>query len=382
MIYLDNAATTRLSDAARAAMEPFLAEEYGNPSGIYRLAAKSRAAVDRARGQCADLIGAEPREIFFTSGGTEADNWALVSAFESFSEKGKHIVVSKIEHHAVLRVCEYLASRGAEVTYVDADRDGRVDAEAVRRAIRPDTILISVMAANNETGTIQPTAEIGALAKERGILFHTDAVQACGHISLDVKRMNIDLLSASAHKLHGPKGVGFLYIRRGVRLKGFLRGGAQERGRRAGTENVAGIVGFGAAARERRLNMKDEAAEVARKRDLLIERLEAEIPGAYLIGSRTERLPNNVNICIPGTEGESLLIGLDLRGVAASSGAACSMGAVEPSHVLLALGLPYEDACSSVRLTLSGFTTEEEIQAAADALREVAAELRRQRQHG
>ena len=367
-IYLDNAATMRIYDSVLEEMLPFLKENYGNASAMYSLASLSRRAIDRARDRAARLVGAKASEIYFTSGGSEADNWALTAVFEAFSEKGCHIIVSKIEHHAVLRTCEYLEKRGARITYIDPDASGRVSPEAIEAAICPDTILVSVMTANNEVGTIQPIKEISQAAHRHGILFHTDAVQAYGHIPINTEEMGIDLMSASAHKIGGPKGVGLLYIRSGIRVGSLIRGGAQERNRRAGTENTAGIVGFGKAAEEAFLHMKERAERTGRLRNRLISLLEEKVPEAVLTGSRDERLPNNVNILLPGMEGESVLIALDLRGIAASSGAACSSGSLDPSHVLLAMGVPYELALSSVRFSLSEENTEDELAYTAEAL--------------
>ncbi len=376
MIYLDNAATTSVAPEVLEAMQAYLTEEYGNPSAVYTKAAVSREAVDRARTEIAAVIGADPDEIYFTSGGTEADNWALAGCFEANRERGNHIITTKIEHPAVLRTCEYLETRGAEITYLEPDSEGRIDPTEVERAIRKDTILISVMAANNEIGTLEPIREIGEIASARGILFHTDAVQAFGQIPLDVRDMKIDLMSASGHKFHGPKGVGFLYIRKGVKIRSFLHGGEQERGRRAGTLNVPGIVGMGRAASLMRERMEAQSAHERALRDVFISRVEQEIPCVTLNGSRNMRLPNNVNFCVKYLEAESALILLDLKGIAASAGSACASGSLNPSHVLLACGCAYEDAFSSLRFTLSGKTTREEVDAAVDALKEIAQKLR------
>ncbi|MBD5530608.1 MAG: cysteine desulfurase NifS [Lachnospiraceae bacterium] len=375
-IYLDNAATTQLDESVLQEMLPFMRQSYGNPSAVYHFAEESRKAVDHAREQTAGLIGARPEEIFFTGGGTESDNWALKAAAEAYSAKGKHIITSKIEHHAVLHTCRYLEKHGYEVTYLDVDQDGKIALEQLRAAIRPDTVLISVMAANNEIGTIEPIAEIGRIAHEHGVLFHTDAVQAYGHIPLHVEEMNIDLLSASAHKLNGPKGVGILYVRKGVKLGPFLHGGAQERGKRAGTLNVPGIVGFGKAAQIAGQTMEGRTRSETALRDHLIERILSEIPHARLNGHRTDRLPNNVNFCFRFLEGESLLILLDQLGICASSGSACTSGSLDPSHVLLAIGLPHEIAHGSLRITLSEKTTVEEIDFVADELKKIVERLR------
>ncbi len=376
MIYLDNAATTAVAPEVLEAMQAYLREEYGNPSAVYTKAAVSREAVDRARSEIASVIGADPDEIYFTSGGTEADNWALVGCWEANRERGGHLITSGIEHPAVLRTCEYLEQRGAEITYLKPDSEGRIDPSDVKAAIREDTILISVMAANNEIGTIEPIREIGEIAEANGILFHTDAVQAFGHIPLDVRNMKIDALSASGHKFHGPKGVGFLYVRKGVKIRSFLHGGEQERGRRAGTLNVPGIVGMGRAAALADSCMKERSERERMLRDVFISRIEKEIPCVMLNGAREMRLPNNVNFCLRYLEAESALILLDLKGIAASAGSACASGSLNPSHVLLACGRDYEDAFSSLRFTLSGETTREEVDAAVDALKEIVEKLR------
>lgn len=369
MIYLDNAATTRMAPEVLDAMMPFFADIYGNPSTIYGLGSKARRAVAEAREHVSALIGAKPEEIYFTSGGTEADNWALKAVAETYADRGRHIITTKIEHHAILHTCEWLERQGFEVTYLDVDRDGLVHVEDVQAALRPDTILISVMFANNEIGTIEPVAEIGALARERHILFHTDAVQAFGQIPVDVKSMNIDLLSASAHKLNGPKGVGCLYIRSGVRLRSFLHGGAQERGRRAGTENVPGIVGFGEAARRAGQLLPEKQKREQSLRDYLTDRLESEVPWCRLNGHRSRRLPGNVNFSFSFVEGESLLIRLDMEGICASSGSACTSGSLDPSRVLLAIGLRHEEAHGSLRFTLSEDNTKEELDTVVEAVK-------------
>ncbi len=376
IIYLDNAATTRLSDDVLAEMMPYLTDCYGNPSAIYSLAAKSKRAIQQARQRLADLIHARPIEIFFTAGGSESDNWALKAVFETLRDKGSHIITTKIEHHAILRTCEYLERRGADITYLDVDQNGLVSPEAVRAAIRPDTILISVMTANNEIGTIEPIQEIGQIAHRHNILFHTDAVQALGHIPIDVEAAHIDLLSASAHKLNGPKGVGMLYVRSGVRLRSLIHGGSQEHGRRAGTENVPGIVGFGKAAELAGQHLQERAEQEILLRDRLISRMEAAISGIHLNGDRIHRLPNNADFCIDGVEGESVLILLDQMGICASAGSACTSGSLDPSHVLAAIGVAPEQAYGSLRLTISHETTIEEIDTAVDALTHIVSRLR------
>ena len=351
-VYADNSATTALSPKVLEKMMPYLTEVYGNPSSIYTIGAKARAAVETARENIAKNLGAaNPNEIYFTSGGSESDNWAIKGIAEALQEKGKHIITSKIEHHAVLHTCEYLEKHGYEVTYLDVDADGVVSPEAVEKAIRPDTILISIMTANNEIGTIEPIAQIGAVAKKHGILFHTDAVQAFAHIPMNVDEMNIDLLSASGHKFNGPKGVGFLYIRSGIKIGPFVHGGAQERGRRAGTTNVPGVVGMAEAARLAQEEMDKRIEKETAVRDYFIEQIEKRVPYAKLNGHRTNRLPNNVNFCFRFIEGESLLILLDQKGICGSSGSACTSGSLDPSHVLLAIGLPHEIAHGSLRLT-------------------------------
>lgn len=376
MIYLDNAATTRTAPEVVEAMIPFFTEMYGNPSAIYSLGSAGKKAINEARRTIAGAIGAKPEEIYFTAGGTEADNWAVKAAAESRSGKGKHIITTKIEHHAVLHTCAYLEKSGYEVTYLDVDGDGLVDTRALKEAVRPDTILISVMFANNEIGTIEPIREIGAIAREHGILFHTDAVQAFGQVPIDVEEMNIDMLSASAHKLNGPKGTGMLYIRSDVKIRSFVHGGAQERNRRAGTENVPGIVGFAAAVRRAQRIMEEKARKERELRDYLIGRIEREIPYCRLNGHREKRLPGNVNISFCFIEGESLLIMLDMRGVCASSGSACTSGSLDPSHVLLAIGLKHEEAHGSLRMTLSEENTKEELDQVVGHLKEIVQRLR------
>lgn len=376
LIYLDNAATTQVSEEVLNEMLPFFRQTYSNPSAVYSFAGEGKKAVDHARRQAAELIGANVEEIYFTGGGSESDNWALKAAAETYSSKGKHIITSKIEHHAILHTCEYLEKQGYEVTYLDVDEEGKISLEELKAAIRPDTILISIMAANNEIGTIEPIAEIGKIAHENGVLFHTDAVQAYGHIPINVDDMNIDMLSASGHKFNGPKGIGILYIRKGIKIRSFIHGGAQERGRRAGTSNVPGIVGFGKAAEIAGKTMEERTGKEAALRDHLIERVLSEIPYVRLNGHKTDRLPNNVNFCFRFIEGESLLILLDQLGVYASSGSACTSGSLDPSHVLLAIGLPHEIAHGSLRITLSEETTLEDIDFVADELKKIVGRLR------
>ena len=354
----------------------YFTEYYGNPSAIYSFAGKAKGAIEEARKILAEGIGARPEEIFFTGGGSESDNWAIKATAEAYAAKGHHIITSKIEHHAVLHTAEYLEKNGCEVTYLDVDENGLVSPETVKAAIRPDTVLISIMMANNEIGTVEPIREIGAIAKENGILFHTDAVQAFGHLPINVEEMHIDMLSASAHKLNGPKGVGFLYIRRGLKLRSFLHGGAQERQRRAGTHNVAGIVGMGKAAEIAICEMEKRNAYVTELRDHLIERVLAEVPYTRLNGDRRNRLPGNASFCFRFIEGESLLILLDQNGICASSGSACTSGALDPSHVLLAIGLPHEIAHGSLRISISEKTTKEEIDFTVDRIKEIVERLR------
>ena len=377
VIYLDNAATTRTAPEVVEAMLPYFSEHYGNPSSIYALAGESREGTDRARAQIAAVLNAEAKDIYFTAGGTEADNWALKAAFEAYRDKGNHIITTKIEHHAILHTLEYLEKhRGSKITYLDVDETGVVKLEDLEAAITPETILISVMFANNEIGTIQPIREIGAIAREHGILFHTDAVQAFGQVPIDVKEMGIDMLSSSAHKINGPKGIGFLYIRKGLKLRSFIHGGAQERKRRAGTENVPGIVGYGAAAKRAAETMKKRAEKEISLRDHMIRRILAEVPYSRLNGHPEKRLPNNVNVCFRFVEGESLLILLDMAGICASSGSACTSGSLDPSHVLLAIGLPHEIAHGSLRLTLGEETTLEEVDYTVDKIKEIVERMR------
>lgn len=376
LIYLDNAATTKTAPEVVEAMLPYFTEHFGNPSSVYSVGSSNKEVITKQRETIAKALGAKTDEIYFTAGGSESDNWALKATAEAYESKGKHIITTKIEHHAILHTGEYLEKRGYEVTYLDVDENGVVKLDELKRAIRPDTILISVMFANNEIGTIQPIREIGEIAKEHGILFHTDAVQAFGQIPIDVDACHIDMLSASGHKLNGPKGIGFLYIRKGVKIRSFVHGGAQERKRRAGTENVPGIVGMGAAT-ERALRTMEERTKKERElRDYLIGRIEAEIPYCRLNGDRTDRLPNNVNFSFRFIEGESLLIMLDMKGICASSGSACTSGSLDPSHVLLAIGLPHEIAHGSLRMTLGEDTTKEDLDDTVEALKEIVANLR------
>lgn len=376
VVYLDNAATTKTSPEVLKAMLPYFSEHYGNPSSIYSIGGEAKMVVNDARAAVAKAIGAKPEEIYFTAGGSEADNWAIKMSAENLSKKGKHIITSAIEHHAVLHTCEYLEKQGFEVTYVGVDADGIIKLDELEAAIRPDTILITVMAANNEIGTLQPVREIGAIAKKHGVLFHTDAVQAFGHCPIDVNKDNIDMLSASGHKINGPKGIGFLYVRKGIRLTNLIHGGQQERGRRAGTENVPGIVGLGAAAAEAVAKMDARAAYEAELRDYMIERILKEIPYVRLNGHSQKRLPNNVNVSIRFIEGEALLMMLDMKGICGSSGSACTSGSLDPSHVLLAIGLPHAIAHGSLRLTLSDETTKEDVDYTVDELKKIVERLR------
>ena len=378
VIYLDNAATTRTDPEAVRAMLPYFTELYGNPSPIYSFAQEAKQAETASRETIANTIGAKSSEIYFTAGGSESDNWVLKAAFEYFQSigKGNHIITSKIEHHAILHTCEYLEGRGAKITYLDVDGSGRVNPADVEKAITPDTILISVMFANNEIGTIEPVAEIGKIAHAHNILFHTDAVQAYCHIPINVDEMNIDMLSASGHKFNGPKGIGFCYIRTGVKIRSFIHGGAQERKRRAGTENVPGIVGMAKAAEIAQRDMADRMKKETAMRDHLIQRISKEIPYSRINGSLTDRLPNNVNASFQFIEGESMLIMLDENGICASSGSACTSGSLSPSHVLLAAGVPVEQAHGSLRITVSHENTMEEIDFAVDRLKEIVSKLR------
>ena len=376
VIYLDNAATTKVRPEVVEAMLPFYTEYYGNPSAVYEFSTPCKEALAKARETVANALGAKDNEIYFTNGGSESDNWALIATAEAYASKGKHIITTKIEHHAILHTCEYLEKRGYEITYLPVDEYGSVSIDELKKAIRPDTILISIMSANNEIGTIQPIKEIGKIAHDHGVLFHTDAVQAFGHIPIDVEEMNIDMLSASGHKINGPKGIGVMYIRKGVKIRSFIHGGAQERKRRAGTHNVPGIVGIGTAAKLAKENMEERSAKEIALRDHLIERVLKEIPYTRLNGHRTDRLPNNANFCFRFIEGESMLILLDQAGICGSSGSACTSGSLDPSHVLLAIGLPHEIAHGSLRLTLSEKNTMEEIDYTVDELKKIIERLR------
>lgn len=376
LIYMDNAATTATRPEVLEAMLPYFTQHYGNASSIHTFGRNARRALETARKQVAAALGCEPREVYFTAGGSESDNWAIRCAVAAKASKGKHIITSSIEHHAVLHTCEYMQKQGYEVTYLPVDEFGRVSVEDVRKAIRPDTVLITIMAANNEIGTLQPIAEIGKIAREAGILFHTDAVQAVGAIPVDVNAWNVDLLSLSGHKLHAPKGVGALYIRKGVRISNLIYGGAQERGLRAGTENLPAIVGLGKAIELAVSELPAYGERVSALRDKLINGILEKIPDVCLNGHRTERLPGNVNVSVRYVEGEALLMRLDLAGIAASSGSACTSGSLDPSHVLLAIGLPHEIAHGSLRLSLGSDTTEEEIDYVLEKLPQIVDTLR------
>ena len=375
-VYLDNAATTALSPRVLEAMLPYFTQYYGNPSSVHAFGREAKQGLDRARDQVAKALHCDPSEVIFTGCGTESDNTVLLGVAQRYGNKGKHIITTNVEHHAILHTCEYLEKQGYSVTYLPVDQDGLVTAEQVAAAIRPDTILVSIMFANNEVGTIMPIQEIGAVCKEKGVLFHTDAVQAVGHIPVDVQAMHIDMLSLSAHKFHGPKGVGALYCRKGIRLPSYIMGGAQEKGRRAGTENVAGIVGLGAAIQLATEQLEENRAKMTALRDRLMTGIQTRISEVKLNGHPTNRLPNNVNFSFKYIEGESILLMLDMNGIAASSGSACTSGSLDPSHVLLALGLPHEIAHGSVRLTLGDETTEEDIDYTIDVLEKTVARLR------
>ena len=375
-IYLDHAATTPARPEVVEAMLPYFTESFGNPSSVYTFSQKNKAKITECRELIAKTLGAKSNEIYFTAGGSESDNWALKATAEAYAEKGKHIITTKIEHHAILHTAQYLESRGFEVTYLDVDENGLVKLDQLKAAIRPDTILISVMFANNEIGTIEPIKEIGEIAKEHGIIFHTDAVQAYGQVPINVDECHIDMLSASGHKLNGPKGIGFLYIRTGLKLRSFVHGGAQERSRRAGTENVTGIVGLAKAAEIAFATMEERTKKECELRDYLIDRVLAEVPYARLNGHRSKRLPNNVNISFQFIEGESMLIMLDMAGICGSSGSACTSGSLDPSHVLLAIGLPHEIAHGSLRLTLGDENTKEEMDDVVDKIKEIVEKLR------
>lgn len=375
-IYMDNAATTRISDEVLEAMMPYLKENFGNPSSIYSLGGKSKVAIEDARETVANCLGATKKEIFFTSGASESDNWAIKGIAEAFESKGNHIITSKIEHHAVLHTCEYLEKKGFEVTYLDVDENGVINLEQLRQSINDRTILITIIFANNEVGTIQPIKQIGEIAKENGIIFHTDAVQAIGNVKIDVNEYNIDMLSLTGHKIHAPKGVGALYVRSGIRIPNLLHGGAQERRKRAGTENVASIVGLAKAMEICSLNFEERTKRIASLRDRLIEGIISNIEEVRLNGHPVDRLCNNVNMCFKYIEGESLLLMLDMEGIQGSSGSACTSGSLDPSHVLLALGLPHEIAHGSLRLSLSEYNTEEEVDYVIEKLQGIVQRLR------
>ncbi len=375
-IYLDNAATTKTRPEVVEAMLPYFTQYYGNPSSVYDFSEPVKEALAQAREIIAGSIGAKAREVYFTGGGSESDNWAIKATADAYQSKGRHIITSKVEHHAVLHTCEYLERQGFEVTYLDVDEYGVVKLDELKKAIRPDTILISIMFANNEVGTIEPIREIGEIAKEHGVLFHTDAVQAYGHLPIHVDDYHIDMMSASGHKVNGPKGVGFLYIRTGVKIRSLIHGGAQERKRRAGTENVPGIVGLGKAAQLAMEDMERRARHESGLRDYLMARVMEEVPYTRVNGHRTSRLPNNVNFAFQFIEGESLLILLDGKGICGSSGSACTSGSLDPSHVLLAIGLPHEIAHGSLRLTLSEENTKEEMDYVVDSIKEIVQRLR------
>lgn len=375
-VYMDNAATTPVKPAVLEAMLPYFSENYGNASSIYRFAGKSAKAVNDARESIAAFLGAKPKEVYFTGGGSESDNWALKSVAENYQKKGKHIITTKIEHHAILHTCEYLEKLGYEVTYLNVDENGVVDLEELKNSIREDTILISVMFANNEIGTIQPIREIGNIAHEHGVLFHTDAVQAFGHEPIDVNDLQIDLLSASAHKLNGPKGIGLLYVRETVKIGSFVHGGGQERGKRAGTINTPGVVGFAKAVEIAKANMESKKQKETELRDYLVKRVSEEIPYIKYNGHPTQRLANNVNFSFRFIEGEALLISLDQVGICGSSGSACTSGSLDPSHVLLAIGLPHEIAHGSLRLTLSEDNTKDDVDYVVDELKNIVGRLR------
>ena len=375
-IYMDNAATTRVTEPVFEAMKPYLCEIYGNPSSVHAFGREALTALDRARAQVAGALGASPAEIYFTGCGTESDNWAIRGAAYARKRRGNHIITTQIGQHAVLHTCQQLEKEGFEVTYLPVDEYGLVHPEELEKALRPETTIVSIMFANNEIGTIEPIAELCKIAKAHGALFHTDAVQAVGHVPIDVKTLDVDMLSLSGHKLHAPKGVGALYIRNGVRIQRFMEGGAQERTQRAGTENMASIVALGAAIELAVGKLDENVAKIAAMRDRLIERILGEIPYARLNGHPEKRLPGNVNVCFRFIEGEALLLSLDLKGVAGSSGSACTSGSLDPSHVLLAIGLPHEIAHGSLRLTLSEENTMEEVDYAVDALKEIVQRLR------
>lgn len=375
-VYMDNSATTPVKEEVLKEMLPYFTSKYGNPSSVYSLGNESKNAIEIAREKVAKALNAKPNEIFFTAGGSEADNWAIKGVAYANKGKGNHIITSKIEHHGILHTCKYLEKHGFNVTYLDVDEYGLVDLQQLEEAVTDDTILITIMFANNEIGTIQPIKEIGKIAKDKGVLFHTDAVQAVGHVKIDVDDLNIDLLSLSAHKFYGPKGVGALYVRRGVKIDPLISGGGQEGNRRAGTENVPGIVGMGKAIELAYEDLEEKNARLIKLRDSLIQKIFDNIDYVRLNGHPTKRLPGNVNVCFEFIEGESLLLSLDMEGIAASSGSACTSGTLEPSHVLLAIGLPHEIAHGSLRLSLGDFNTEEEVDYVVEKLVEIVARLR------
>ena len=376
IIYFDNAATTPIRPEVYDAMRPYIESCYGNPSSVYKLARESKKAIDLARKQVADAINADSAEIFFTGCGSESDNWAIKGVALALKDKGKHIITTNIEHHAILHTCEFLEENGYEVTYIPVDEYGMVSADDIKKAIRPDTILVSVMTANNEIGTIEPIKEIGAVCREKGVYFHTDAVQAVGHIKIDVKEMNIDLLSLSGHKIGAPKGIGALYIKKGVKIKNLIHGGQQEKGRRAGTENVIGIVALGKAIELAVSEMEDTTERLKYLRDKIINGVLKNIEYSRLNGHPEERLPGNVNISFEFIEGESMLLMLDAKGICASSGSACTSGSLDPSHVLLAIGLPHEKAHGSLRISLGYQNTEEEVDKLLEVLPPIVQRLR------
>jgi len=375
-VYMDNGATTRVTEPVFEAMKPYFCEVYGNPSSVHSFGRESRHVVEEAREQVAKALNAETREIYFTGCGTESDNWAVRGAAYANIKKGKHIITTAIEHHAILHTCEQLEKEGFEVTYLPVDEFGLVTADQLEAAIRPDTTLVSIMMANNEIGTIEPIAELAKVCKAKGVLFHTDAVQAIGSVKIDVKEMGIDMLSLSGHKFHAPKGIGALYVRKGVRLQNLINGGAQERGKRAGTENLASIAGLGKAIKIAAANVDKHNEKLSAIRDHMIQRILTEIPYTRLNGHPEQRLPGNVNVCFRFIEGEALLLSLDIKGIAASSGSACTSGSLDPSHVLLAIGLPHEIAHGSLRLSLSEENTMEEADYVVDSLVEIVARLR------
>ncbi|MDD7511383.1 MAG: cysteine desulfurase NifS [Peptostreptococcaceae bacterium] len=376
-VYLDYSATTPVKQEVLNEMLPYYTENYGNPSSLYSLGLKTKEAIDKARSQVASLINADSKEIFFTAGGTEADNWALMGIADGLKHKGNHIITSKVEHHAILHSCEFLEKHGYEVTYLDVEPDGRIKPETLEKAITSKTILISIMMVNNEVGTVQPIRELAGIANRHNVLFHTDAVQALGNVSIDVKSLGVDLLSMSAHKIYGPKGVGALFVRKGVRLPNFLHGGAQEMGKRAGTENLPAIVGFGKASELAKENFNDHVKHLSELRNYMVDRIMAEIPKVYLNGTLKYRHPGNANLTFDYIEGESLLILLDSKGISVSTGSACSSKSLKPSHVLDAMGIPWEQIHGTLRITVGDFTTKEDIDYVVDQLRNIVETLRK-----